>query len=665
MDKLAEDLAVLHRIELAREPDFMVGRLRVRPSLCEVEGEGDRRMLQRRVMQVLVALARSPDEVVSQRELILRCWGGLSVSDDAIGRCIGQLRRLAESWAEPPFDIQTIPGVGYRLERKPGPTSPDPSTPTRLTAAPRPPHLRLAVVAAALVLAVALVAAASFSLWSILAPPAATRVAVLPFEALSGGEPARSLGARISDEVLNVLSVNEVEATPPADAQALRGAGLAQAASRLRVGLLLNGTIAEEAGETRVKVRLEDARTHVFVWSAEFRRKTGDDADLDTEVAARVADIIQIAQFARTGPHPLQGDAGLSDLLQAHDLIRWEKKATWARLVELARRVVTDAPDFAFGHSLLAVADAVAVAWGAPPDQSPVLLAAARREAERALMLDPRDEGGYYALSLVEPSYRRREAVLLKGVAANGHPAAPLGAVYNGEGFLLMSVGRLREALPYMERSVAMDPLGGAKTAALIEAYRMTGRVEDARQLLAESLRRWPNYPDIRQVHWIFLMTDGEDAKALAVLADPSHLPPTISPVGAAATSAFIRAKRSPSPNASRAAAGLVAEAADAGGLDREMAVLMLAQLGDLDRAFAQATRLSEAPGGVPIFLFNKTVEPMWRDPRFKPLAARFGLLDYWRDTGKWPDFCAGAKPAVDCHVLLSAGAKAGAPAAR
>jgi hypothetical protein len=31
----------------------------------------------------------------------------------------------------------------------------------------------------------------------------------------------------------------------------------------------------------------------------------------------------------------------------------------------------------------------------------------------------------------------------------------------------------------------------------------------------------------------------------------------------------------------------------------------------------------------------------MRRDPRFMPLAAQVGLVDYWEKTGKWPDFCA------------------------
>ena len=103
-------------IRLAREADFRLGGLRVHPSLCEVEAHGRRRRLEPRVMQVLVALARADGRVVSRDGLIDSCWGGRIVSEDAINRCIGKLRRLAEAF-DGDFAIETVPRVGYRLNR--------------------------------------------------------------------------------------------------------------------------------------------------------------------------------------------------------------------------------------------------------------------------------------------------------------------------------------------------------------------------------------------------------------------------------------------------------------------------------------------------------------------------------------------------------------------
>src|ERR1041385_6208455 len=110
-----QDATWMHGIDLAQEPDFDLGLLRVRPATCEVDWNGASQILQRRVMQVLVALAQARGSVVSQNDLVIRCWRGLSVSDDAIYRCISKLRKLDADYPKAPFAIEAIPGVGYRL----------------------------------------------------------------------------------------------------------------------------------------------------------------------------------------------------------------------------------------------------------------------------------------------------------------------------------------------------------------------------------------------------------------------------------------------------------------------------------------------------------------------------------------------------------------------
>ena len=38
--------------------------------------------------------------------------------------------------------------------------------------------------------------------------------------------------------------------------------------------------------------------------------------------------------------------------------------------------------------------------------------------------------------------------------------------------------------------------------------------------------------------------------------------------------------------------------------------------------------------------LFRPAYAGLRRDPRFMQVAKRIGLVDYWRKSGKWPDFC-------------------------
>jgi DNA-binding winged helix-turn-helix (wHTH) protein len=101
-------------IDLAREPDFTIGSASVRPSACEVLVDGVARRVEPRAMQVLVALAAANGAVISRDELMARCWTGLSISEDAVTRAVGQVRRVAPSV----FSVETIPKVGYRLLRE-------------------------------------------------------------------------------------------------------------------------------------------------------------------------------------------------------------------------------------------------------------------------------------------------------------------------------------------------------------------------------------------------------------------------------------------------------------------------------------------------------------------------------------------------------------------
>ena len=79
-----------------------------------------------------------------------------------------------------------------------------------------------------------------------------------------------------------------------------------------------------------------------------------------------------------------------------------------------------------------------------------------------------------------------------------------------------------------------------------------------------------------------------------------------------------------------------------------DMGILLLARLGDIDAAFTLANDYVDSPLTarasyyfVPTFLFAPLTEPMREDPRFIALLDKLGLPDYWRMTGRWPDFCA------------------------
>jgi DNA-binding winged helix-turn-helix (wHTH) protein/tetratricopeptide (TPR) repeat protein len=116
----------VERIDLAHEQEFALGGLLVRPALRQLvrgakeNGGGEQEVVEPRVMQVLVALARAArggagGGIVSRDDLTHACWEGRVVGEDAINRVISRLRRSAEGIGEGAFRIETITKVGYRL----------------------------------------------------------------------------------------------------------------------------------------------------------------------------------------------------------------------------------------------------------------------------------------------------------------------------------------------------------------------------------------------------------------------------------------------------------------------------------------------------------------------------------------------------------------------
>ena len=643
MYESAQDAIWVHGIDLARETDFKLGSLRVRPPRCEVESNGVSETLQRRVMQVLVVLAQARGSVVSQDDLVIRCWRGLSVSDDAIYRCISKLRKLA---ADHPgsYAIEAIPGVGYRL-----------SSPGHIElgegADSRKPHDRrfrfLAFVALAALGALILL---GLMVWNGRgsAPEGSSpvRVTVRPFDTLSNSEELRSLARRLPNEIVNQLGDSQIEVV-------LREAG---ETTRSEPGLVVTGLMRDDAADVIVAVRVEDGATRAALWSMDFKRGRGQASDLPMEVAARVADVANIAIFARSADPPLNDNSALSALLQANDMIR-ESQSDWAQMIDRAQGVVARHPEFAFGHDVLAVAYVTASERIDIPDRAKAMKEAARREANLTLKLDPADAGAYVVLSWVEPTYRGREAWLLRGMKYARHPKAPLGALYSAEASLLSDVGRLREAISSQQVAHATDEWGAPKTAQLARAYANSGNLPAAKATIQKGIQLWPNHSGVRRVRRYIAGFYEQPSEALAIFDAMDAQSPSGENENEIWRS-FIKAKATRSGRLTAGTALRIREAAGQEIISRENELLMLAALGETRQAMEAANSALDEKRFESWVLFTPVTRNLRQDPGFVGLALRMGLIDYWRETGKRPDFCINPTMRSECSPRLLAALK-------
>lgn len=640
---LAHDSTMLAKPNLAQEPDFELGGVRVSPSAGLMSRGALVVRVEPRVMQVLLTLVRAEHHTVSRDQLIETCWDGRIVTDNAISRALAELRGIARQFEPPPFVLHTIPKVGFRLEaaiadHPPAPEKRDGTTdmpPGKRPSVRHPSQKKIIAGAVALVV----VLAGTLS-WIWLRPAAVAReprIALAAFEPLATDAETGAFAKRLTDEVAGVLNENIAGLAPPSPDASSKDADL-------KVG----GSAQREGEQLHVRAFLEDGRTKVTLWSRQYDRPAGEEELLRTQVAVDLSDNLLNAM------EPLQqkglkiDSRALALWLSATGTYRQGRTLVDPRVQAHAyEQVVERAPDFAQARGMMAQGLALAT-LRVPPDEKADLRRRARAEAEKAIRTDPiTAEGAYDALFWLARGEAPTDIAKAEDVWTQGLSRSPNltgGRMRRCE--LLMDVGRAKAGLPDCERAAALRPLGAPWGYRYARALDMTGQTEKADQAILREIRLHPQHWWIRQFHFQMKAFSAAPAEALALLRDPTQ-PPAFSREEAEALEAFLQARASGTAADADGALARLRAVIERGGLNQSYLVKAMVALGRLDEAFATATPAANELG--PRWLFDPGMEAVQRDPRFWPLAAKIGLIRYWRTRGVWPDFCNQA--GVDCAM--------------
>jgi adenylate cyclase len=87
-------------------------------SSCRIARDGTEKKLELRSMELLLYLARHPDQVVTRQEIEDNVWQDRVVGYDALSSSIAKIRKAFGDSSKQPRVIETIPKVGYRLIAK-------------------------------------------------------------------------------------------------------------------------------------------------------------------------------------------------------------------------------------------------------------------------------------------------------------------------------------------------------------------------------------------------------------------------------------------------------------------------------------------------------------------------------------------------------------------
>jgi TolB-like protein/Tfp pilus assembly protein PilF len=447
-------------VDLAREADFQLEGLAVRPSRRELVAGAERSILEPRVMQVLVALARRAGDVVSRDELIASCWNGRIVGDDAINACVAKVRRVGERSAA--YRIETIPRVGYRLAPAQAPED-----------APVP------------------------------GPSGKPSIAVLPFANLSD-EPGQDYFVDgMVEEISTALTrFRSLFVVAGGSGLSLKGQGLMpqEAGRRLGVRYLLDGAVRRAADRVRISVSLIDARDGVQLWADRFDGDMTDIFSLQDEVAlsaaARIEPRVQAEETRRAQAKPASDLDAYDLFLRGRALVRSSgSREAFQEAQPLFERCLALAPYDA--RALVSCADVlgVLVAFGCADEDR--LRALARERVQAALRLAPDDAevlaGAAVALLDLQEDIPAARSLADRAIAVN--PGNALGWRASG---CLRAFTDPDIAAEHLEHSLRLDPLSPHQAPTLTAlGFARIGqrRIEDAIALFRQSAHLLPGYP--------------------------------------------------------------------------------------------------------------------------------------------------------------------------
>jgi TolB-like protein/DNA-binding winged helix-turn-helix (wHTH) protein len=604
-------------------------------------------------MQVLVALTRADGRVVSRDELIARCWEGRIVGEDAINRAIWRLRKLSEVGDGADFTIDTIARVGYRLVTS-HPLAADEAEPAAdLPAVELKKRAVTPLAIATAAIAAAALAVAFFWLYPKPVPAQPARVAVLPFDTLSEGPQARNFADALTDEIVTRLNNNHIQVVSRDDAGTLHEPDRDRRVAQLGVSLLFDGAVENDGKTVKVRVHLDDPVRHATLWSKSLDSPADKSDQLQANIADTAVAVLACAHRALAPAHGLTDPDLLSRYLHACDLFMYSNRSREDvfDLLGSLREVTAKAPGFPPAHSDLAKFD-MYFSPRMPPDQAAPLRREAEAEAHKALAMDPKSPDAYLALASLLPAtdWARREKLLRQGVASD--PDWPF---TNGVlGLTLADTGQLREAIGYLQKTVAADlQIDWSLSNNRVQCG--AGQFEPVTSHLVDAVKR-NRFSDNSLSLRLCLKYAQRWADLRAQAAMPENKPANRSDPSSTLYDTYLIAEEFGKPADVAHARDAALAAAASGNLTKlAYAIEALSVLGFTDDAFAAANRytLRGAPGESQ-FLFFTLTAPLRRDPRFMQLAARLGMVDYWRGSGHWPDFCADPHLPYNCRTEAS-----------
>ncbi len=299
-------------------------------------------------------------------------------------------------------------------------------------------------------------------------------VAVLPFTYINSPDSTDYFSLGITEEILSKLArVADLSVTSRTSVMRYQNSdkSIQEIARELGVSSVVEGSVQRHWDEVRITAQLIDAETDRHLWGDTYDRKIENILDIQSEVAARIANALQTEliphENSEYSPNQNVDDFAYQIYLQAKHLLDIHEPEGIMESIDLFKESILVDSTFAPAHGSLALAYYYAgllstLEFNVVGVEGIKLRQAADlslQSANKAISINPNVVEAYLAQAIIyqriHSDWEQSEDKFLKALSLNPNNSD----VRRGYGFHLLFQGNIEEALIHMEKAVAVDPL--------------------------------------------------------------------------------------------------------------------------------------------------------------------------------------------------------------
>jgi len=309
------------------------------------------------------------------------------------------------------------------------------------------------------------------------------RLVVIPLVSVAPDPANEFLADGITEELIYTLSkVAGLEVIAQTTALKYKGArkSVAEIGRELRVGSLLEGSVQQVQGKTRILVQLIKVEGEAHLWAEQYDRDAQDILGVQGDVARKVATALEVQLLAKEEAAIRKEEESNREAHTAYMrgrlfLARRTREA-YLKAIDFFERSIATVPDYARAFTGLADAYLLLVEFASAPD----CYDKARVCTQQALELDPLCAEAYASLGRIawldEGDVHKAESKFLRAIELNPNYAQ----AHDWYAGLLIHTGRFKDACQQSETALSLDPLSAPVVLRYARSLHEAGRLVEA-----------------------------------------------------------------------------------------------------------------------------------------------------------------------------------------